>query len=53
MQTTELNYENNTKRKEPSLNSRVLYNDRFFNQLIQTSSAYETNSGSIAQQAPI
>jgi hypothetical protein len=28
----------------------VLYNDRFFNQLIQTSSAYETNSGSIAQR---
>ncbi|MFT5252411.1 MAG: hypothetical protein ACI87N_001420, partial [Flavobacteriales bacterium] len=45
-----LNFENNTKRKEPSLNSRVLYNDRFFNQLLQTSSAYETNSGSIAQQ---
>ena len=35
---------------EPSLNSRVLYNDRFFNQLIQLTTAYETNSGSIAQQ---
>ena len=45
-----LDYENNTKRKEPSLNSRIVYNDRFFNQLLQTSGAYETNSGSIAQQ---
>jgi hypothetical protein len=35
---------------EPSLNSRVVYNDRFFNQFIQLSTAYETNSGSIAQQ---
>jgi hypothetical protein len=35
---------------EPSLNSRVLYNDRFFNQLIQLTTAYETNSGAIAQQ---
>jgi hypothetical protein len=39
-----------TKVNEPSLNSRVLYNDRFFNQLIQLTTAYETNSGSIAQQ---
>jgi hypothetical protein len=35
---------------EPSFNSRVLYNDRFFNQLIQLTTAYETNSGAIAQQ---
>jgi hypothetical protein len=39
-----------TRASEPSLNSRVLYNDRFFNQLIQLTTAYETNSGSIAQQ---
>jgi hypothetical protein len=45
-----LDFENSTKRKEPSLNSRILYNDRFFNQLVQSNSAYETNSGSIAQQ---
>ncbi|MDG2431412.1 hypothetical protein [Flavobacterium sp.] len=45
-----LDFENRTKRKEPSLNSRILYNDRFFNQLVQSNSAYETNSGSIAQQ---
>ena len=35
---------------EPSLNSRLLYNDRYFNQLIQVATAYETNSGAIAQQ---
>jgi hypothetical protein len=45
-----LDFENNTKRKEPSLNSRIVYNDRFFNQLIQSNTTYETNSGSIAQQ---
>jgi len=39
-----------TRTSEPSLNSRVLYNDRFFNQLIQLTTVYETNSGSIAQQ---
>jgi len=35
---------------EPSLNSRILYNDRFFDQLVQTTTAYETTSGTIAQQ---
>lgn len=35
---------------EPSLNSRLLYNDNFFNQLIQITTAYETASGTIAQQ---
>lgn len=38
------------KKREPSLNSRIIYNDRFFNQLIQSSSVFETNSGSIPQQ---
>ncbi|OOV17138.1 hypothetical protein [Flavobacterium sp. LM4] len=38
------------RKSEPSLNSRVLYNDRFFNQFIQTGTAYETSSGTIAQQ---
>jgi hypothetical protein len=45
-----LKYEDPTRGKEPSLNSRVLYNDRFFNQWIQTTTAYETTSGKIAQQ---
>jgi len=35
---------------EPSLNSRILYNSRFFDQLVQTTTAYETTSGRIAQQ---
>ena len=39
-----------TRKNEPSLNSRILYNDRFFNQLMQLGTAYETSSGTIAQQ---
>jgi hypothetical protein len=39
-----------TKKNEPSLNSRMIYNDRFFNQLIQSTTVFETNSGSIPQQ---
>ncbi|RXR20579.1 hypothetical protein EQG63_01205 [Flavobacterium amnicola] len=35
---------------EPSLNSRVLYNDNFFSQKIQWTTMYENNSGTIAQQ---
>ena len=35
---------------EPSINSRINYSDSFFNQLIQTTTFYENNSGSIAQQ---
>lgn len=35
---------------EPSLNSRLLYNDRYFDQLIQVTTAYETTSGTIPQQ---
>lgn len=35
---------------EPSLNSRLLYNDRFFDQLIALTTAYETTSGTIPQQ---
>jgi hypothetical protein len=45
-----LNFVDSMKKKESSLNSRILYNDRFFSQLIQTSTAFETNSGSIPQQ---
>lgn len=39
-----------TKPNEPSLNSRLLYNDSFWEQMIQTNTAYETASGTIAQQ---
>ncbi|RUT68237.1 hypothetical protein D0817_22165 [Flavobacterium cupreum] len=39
-----------TQKSEPSLNSRILYNDRFFNQFMQIGTTYETSSGTIAQQ---
>lgn len=45
-----LKYEDTTKKDEPSLNSRILYSDQFFDQLLQTTTAYETSSGTIAQQ---
>ena len=45
-----LNFTDETVPTEPSLNSRLLYNDNFFSQLIQTTTAYETASGTIAQQ---
>jgi hypothetical protein len=43
-------FEENTRENEPSLNSRLLYNTRFFDQLIQFSTSYENTSGSIARQ---
>ncbi len=45
-----LKFEDPIRGNEPSLNSRLLYNDKFFNQLIQTTTAYETTSGTIPQQ---
>ncbi|MDD5149746.1 MAG: hypothetical protein PHC28_04610 [Flavobacterium sp.] len=45
-----LDYIDVSKKKESSLNSRIVYNDRFFNQLIQSTTVFETNSGSIPQQ---
>ncbi|WP_394759951.1 hypothetical protein [Flavobacterium sp.] len=45
-----LKFEDPIRGNEPSLNSRLLYNDRFFNQLIQSTTAYETTSGTIPQQ---
>lgn len=45
-----LKYEDSNLKDEPSLNSRILYSDRFFGQLLQTTTAYETSSGTIAQQ---
>ncbi|CAM3726991.1 hypothetical protein FLGE108171_12475 [Flavobacterium gelidilacus] len=45
-----LKYEDVAKKDEPSLNSRIIYNDRFFDQLIQLSTIYENSSGTIAQQ---
>jgi len=45
-----LKYENAIQENEPSLNSRILYNSRFFNQLIQNATTFETTSGAIPQQ---
>ena len=45
-----LDFIDSTKKSESSLNSRVIYTDRFFNQLIQSFTVYETISGSIPQQ---
>lgn len=45
-----LDFTDATRENEPSLNSRILYNDRFFNQFMQIGSTYETSSGTIAQQ---
>lgn len=45
-----LNYVDPLRNNEASLNSRILYNDSFFKDLIQSLSAYETSSGTIAQQ---
>jgi len=45
-----LQFENTTRKDESSLNSRILYNDLFFKDLLQSSTTYETTSGTIAQQ---
>ena len=45
-----LEFVDSTRKKEPTLNSRIVYTDRFFNQLIQSTTVYETNSGTIPQQ---
>jgi hypothetical protein len=45
-----LNYENNKLPSENSLNSRMLFNTRFWDQLLQSTTAYETTWGTIAQQ---
>jgi hypothetical protein len=45
-----LTFTDPTRATEPSLNSRILYNDSYFQQKIQVTSAYETASGTIAQQ---
>lgn len=46
----ELKYTIASKKKESTLNSRVLFTRRFFNQLIQSATTYETNSGTLPQQ---
>ncbi len=45
-----LSYVDRTLKDQPSLNSRLLYSDSYLKQFIQLTTAYETNSGTIAQQ---
>ncbi len=45
-----LKFEDPTQKNEPSLNSRLLYNDRYWDQLLQLNAAYETTAGTIPQQ---
>ena len=45
-----LKYNNPLLKTEDALNSRIIYNDRFFDQFIQIATTYETSSGSIPQQ---
>ncbi|WP_430614519.1 hypothetical protein [Flavobacterium sp. JP2137] len=45
-----LNWSDSELEREKTLNSRMVYNDRFWDGLVQTSTVYETSSGSIAQQ---
>ncbi|WP_264565696.1 hypothetical protein [Flavobacterium sp. N3904] len=45
-----LNYTDPSLKTTPSLNSRILYNDQFFKQLVQSNTLYETNSGTMPFQ---
>lgn len=45
-----LKFEDPALKDEPSLNSRILYNARYWDQLVQVSTAYETTSGTLPQQ---
>jgi len=45
-----LDYTNPALKTTPSLNSRMLYNEQFFKQLVQSNTLYETNSGTMPFQ---
>jgi len=45
-----LKHRNDSIPKETSLNSRIVYNDRFFEQLILLTATFETMSGNLPQQ---
>ncbi len=45
-----LNFENPLIKNQNSLNSRLIYNDKFFKNLVQSTTTFETVSGTIAQQ---
>jgi len=46
----QLNYTDPALKNTPSLNSRITYNDQFFNKLVQSNTRYETNSGTMPFQ---
>ncbi|HSD07209.1 hypothetical protein [Flavobacterium sp.] len=46
----QLNYTDPNLKDTPSLNSRITYNDQFFNKLVQSNTRYETNSGTMPFQ---
>lgn len=46
----QLNYTDPNLKNTPSLNSRIAYNDQFFNKLVQSNTRYETNSGTMPFQ---
>lgn len=45
-----LKFEDPAIKEEPSLNSRLLYNGLYWEQMVQLTTAYETTSGTIPQQ---
>jgi hypothetical protein len=45
-----LQFKDPDRRDEPSINSRLVYQDRFFGQLVQVNTSFETFSGSIFEQ---
>ncbi len=45
-----LNYEDNTIEDERSINSRIQYNQKLLNQIIQWNTVFETNSGTLPRQ---
>ncbi len=46
----DFNNEDENVEDEQSLNSRILYNQKLFNQIATLNTLYETNSGTVAQQ---
>tara|TARA_R110002049_G_scaffold70608_3_gene182359 strand:- start:11113 stop:14535 length:3423 start_codon:yes stop_codon:yes gene_type:complete len=45
-----LTYEDDTIEDERSINSRIQYNQKLFNQIVQWNTVFETNSGTLPQQ---
>jgi len=50
IQYRELIFEDKSIAKQPSLNSRINYQDQYFKRLLQFNSTYENLSGTVAQQ---